>query len=158
MNSKQILACCVHPEKTCIALQVSEVTLILLFLKERSAEEVKLTFQKAKQIHAFSFIFGDDFNFFVATNFSIDLYKIKLGKQKAKLIKNIPLQGTFSGEPTIFYDCMTATIVLSDSKGLCQPYFLNLYKGKTLKGKAFQMDIGSVPSAEVSESQLPTNP
>ena len=76
------MACCVHPEKSCIALQVSEATLILLFLKERSAEEVKLVFQKAKQIYAFSFTFGDDFNCFVATNFSIDIYKIKLGKQK----------------------------------------------------------------------------
>ena len=42
--------------------------MILLFLKERAAEEIKLTFQKAKMIHAFSFVFGDDFNFFIATN------------------------------------------------------------------------------------------
>ena len=111
------MACCVHPEKSCIALQVSEATLILLFLKERSAEEVKLVFQKAKQIYAFSFTFGDDFNFFVATNFSIDIYKIKLGKQKAKLIKNIALAGTFNGEPSFFYDCMTSTIIIGDSKG-----------------------------------------
>jgi len=88
-NSKQLLACSVHPEKSCLALQVSENSLILLFLKERSAEEIKLTFQKAKSIMAFSFLFGDDFNFFIATNLSIDLYKIKLEKKESKLVKNI---------------------------------------------------------------------
>jgi hypothetical protein len=41
---KQLLACAVHPEKTCFALQVSDNALILLFLKERAAEEIKLTF------------------------------------------------------------------------------------------------------------------
>jgi hypothetical protein len=54
--------------------------MIILFLKERAAEEIKLTFSKAKMIHAFSFLFGEDFNFFIATNISIDLYKIKLKK------------------------------------------------------------------------------
>jgi hypothetical protein len=58
-------------------------------LKERAAEEIKLTFAKAKMIHAFSFLFGDDFNYFVATNLSIDLYKIKGLKQKAKIVKSI---------------------------------------------------------------------
>ena len=64
----------------------------MLFLKEKAAEEIKLTFSKAKLIYAFSFLFGDDFNFFIATNISIDLYKIKLNKQKAKLVKNMALQ------------------------------------------------------------------
>jgi hypothetical protein len=81
----------VHPEKTCFALQVAENALILLFLKEKVAEEIKLTFQKAKAILAFSFLFGDDFNFFIATNISIDLYKIKLDKKESKLVKNIIL-------------------------------------------------------------------
>jgi hypothetical protein len=45
-------------------------------LREKAAEEIKLTFSKAKSINAFSFLFGDDFNFFVATNLGIDLYKI----------------------------------------------------------------------------------
>lgn len=66
--------------------------MILLFLKERAAEEIKLTFSKAKMIHAFSFLFGDDFNYFVATNISIDLYKIKMDKQKAKIVKSIQIQ------------------------------------------------------------------
>ena len=43
-------------------------------------------------IHAFSFLFGDDFNYFVATNISIDLYKIKMDKQKAKIVKSIQIQ------------------------------------------------------------------
>jgi hypothetical protein len=62
-----------------------------LFLKERAAEEIKLTFQKAKAILAFSFVFGDDFNFFITTNLSIDMYKIKLDKKESKLVKNIAL-------------------------------------------------------------------
>lgn len=40
---------------------------------------------------AFSFVFGDDFNFFIATNLSIDMYKIKLDKKESKLVKNIAL-------------------------------------------------------------------
>lgn len=63
-----------------MALQVFENSIILLFLKEKSAEEIKLTFPKAKNILAFSFLFGDDFNFFVATNISIDMYDIKISK------------------------------------------------------------------------------
>jgi hypothetical protein len=63
-------------------------------LKERAAEEIKLTFPKAKSILAFSFMFGDDFNFFVSSNIAVDLYEIKLDKQKAKLIKNISLSLT----------------------------------------------------------------
>ena len=78
--SKQLYALSVHPSKNCIAMQVGENQLNLLFLKEKQAEEVKLTFPKAKKILGFSFVFGDDFNFFVATNTSIDLYDISLSK------------------------------------------------------------------------------
>ena len=73
---------------------MAENSLILLFLKERAAEEIKLTFQKAKAILAFSFVFGDDFNFFIATNLSIDMYKIKMDKKESKLVKNIALNIT----------------------------------------------------------------
>lgn len=52
---------------------------------------MKLTFQKARAILAFSFVFGDDFNFFIATNISIDLYKVKTDKKESKVIKNIVL-------------------------------------------------------------------
>jgi hypothetical protein len=81
----------VHPDKSCFALQIGENSLILLFLKEKTAEEMKLTFQKARAILAFSFVFGDDFNFFIATNISIDLYKVKTDKKESKVIKNIVL-------------------------------------------------------------------
>jgi len=81
----------VHPDKSCFALQIGENSLILLFLKEKTAEEMKLTFQKARAILAFSFVFGDDFNFFIATNVSIDLYKVKTDKKESKVIKNIVL-------------------------------------------------------------------
>ena len=80
-----------HPDKSCFALQIGENSLILLFLKEKTAEEMKLTFQKARAILAFSFVFGDDFNFFIATNISIDLYKVKTDKKESKVIKNIVL-------------------------------------------------------------------
>ena len=80
-----------HPDKSCFALQIGENSLILLFLKEKTAEEMKLTFQKARAILAFSFVFGDDFNFFIATNVSIDLYKVKTDKKESKVIKNIVL-------------------------------------------------------------------
>ncbi len=105
-----------HPEKTCFALQVAENSLILLFLKERAAEEIKLTFQKAKAILAFSFLFGDDFNFFIATNVSIDLYKIKLDKKESKLVKNIVLQVP---DPLmqVYYEPMANLILIVDSKG-----------------------------------------
>lgn len=42
-------------------------------------------------IRAFSFVLGDDFNFFVASNLNIDLYEIKFDKVKAKLVKNISI-------------------------------------------------------------------
>jgi len=38
-------------------------------------------------------LLGDDFNYFVVTNLSIDLYKIKGVKQKAKLVKSLQLSG-----------------------------------------------------------------
>jgi hypothetical protein len=91
---------------------------------------VKLTFPKAKKILGFSFVFGDDFNFFVATNTSIDLYDISLSKQKAKVIKNI----TFSvpeGNCELFYDSLANIVLICDTqKGSVQPYFLNLYKNR----------------------------
>ena len=40
-------------------------------------------------IHALSFMMGEDFNLMVASNVSIDLYKVKPNKMKAKLVKNI---------------------------------------------------------------------
>ena len=66
-------------------------------------------------IYAFSFLFGDDFNYFVATNISIDLYKVKGLKQKAKLVKSISLSGI---DPLQFYlEPMGNVIVICDTKG-----------------------------------------
>ena len=68
-----------HPSKKCLALALQENVLTLLFLSDAAAEEVKLTFSKAKIIHAFSFTTGsDDFNFVIVTNLSIDLYRADL--------------------------------------------------------------------------------
>jgi hypothetical protein len=67
----------VHPTKKCLALSMIDNVLTLLFFSDTAAEEVKLTFSKAKIIHLFSFTTGnDDFNFFIVTNLSIDLYKV----------------------------------------------------------------------------------
>jgi hypothetical protein len=106
----------VYPDKSCIALQVSDNSLVLLFLKQDSAEEIKLTFSKAKMIHAMSFLTGEDFNFMVATNVSIDLYNVKTDKMKAKLIKNIQLNNLV-GEPQFYFEPITCVTVSVDARG-----------------------------------------
>ena len=65
-----------HPSKNCLALQVGDNILNILFITPKSAEELRLTFSKAKNILAFSFLFGEKFNFFIVTDNSLDLYKI----------------------------------------------------------------------------------
>ncbi len=74
-----------------MALQTLDNSMVFLFLRENAAEEIKLTFQKAKMIHAFSFTYGDNFNFFVVTDISIDLYKVKADTLRAKLVRNIAI-------------------------------------------------------------------
>ena len=78
---------------------------------------------------AFSFLFGDDFNFFISTNISIDIYKIKLDKKENKLVKNIVLQ-TSDPLMQVYYEPMANLVVAVDSKGQCFPFFFNLYKQK----------------------------
>ena len=95
-------------------MQVGETQLNLLFLKEKQAEEVKLTFPKAKKILGFSFVFGDEFNFFVATNTQIDLYDISLSKQKAKVIKNISFN-IADGHAELFYDSLANIALICDT-------------------------------------------
>jgi hypothetical protein len=69
----------VHPSKKCLALGLSENVLTLLFFSDSAAEEVKLTFPKNKTVQGFSFTAGsDDFNFFIVTSMSIDLYKVNV--------------------------------------------------------------------------------
>ena len=101
-------------------------------------------------IQAFSFLFGDDYNFFVATNISIDLYKIKVDSLKAKLVKNIVISVQ---DPQYFYEPTTSVVVVVDSKANCQPYFLNLFEAKAQKGKSFQLDTSSVDPQTASEAQ-----
>ncbi len=81
-----------HPSKSCFAIQVSPTELTILFLKQRQADQVFLTFNKSLKILSFSFCLGDDFNFMVCTNNMITLYDIKIGKQKNKTVKQIPIQ------------------------------------------------------------------
>jgi len=45
---KNLHACAIHPSKQCLAIQHTDNGLILLFIKENQAEEVKLVFPKAK--------------------------------------------------------------------------------------------------------------
>lgn len=89
--SKEILSVAVHPTKSCLALQVTQTDLTLLFLKQKNAEEVRFQFTKSQKILLFSFVFGDDFNFIVCTNNLITLYDVKISKQKAKAVKQIPI-------------------------------------------------------------------
>ena len=89
-------------------------------------------FPKAKMIRAFSFVLGDDFNFFVASNLNVDLYEVRFDKVKARLVKNIAVQSEHC-----FFDSLSNTLVMCDEFGKCQPLFLNLYKQKQHKGKAF---------------------
>ena len=96
-------------------------------MKEKAAEEIKLTFPKAKLLQAFSFLMGDDFNFFVASNIAIDLYDIKIQKQKAKLVKNISIG---FNDPQYFYEPLSNILVVADQKGNCHPFYLNLFKQK----------------------------
>eukprot|EP00347_Sterkiella_histriomuscorum_P024036 403332528 len=146
---KQVFAASVHPEKNCLALQISENSLVILFLKENQAEEIKLTFAKAKMIHAFSFLFGDDYNFFVATNISIDLYKVKIDSLKAKLVKNMVISVQ---DPQFYYEPTASVVVVVDNRGQCYPYFLNLWDNKAAKGKLFQLDVSSVDPKLIQEA------
>ena len=83
-----------------------------------------------------SFVIADDFNFVLATNNLITLYDVKLNKQKAKTVKQIPV-ANMSEPVRVFFEPPACTLVAIDSKGQCQPYFLNLFKTKQLKGKLF---------------------
>jgi hypothetical protein len=120
----------VHPTKKCLALTMNDNVLTLLFLSDTAAEEVKLTFSKAKVIHAFSFTTGcDDFNFFIVTNISIDLYKVEVDTQKAKIVKNLPLDLNVGVEPYIVMDPISSTVLAIDSKTCTAwPYFLHLHR------------------------------
>ena len=116
-------------------MQVSDTQINLLFLKEKQAEEVKMNFSKAKRILGFSFVFGEDFNFFVVSNSQIDLYEVSLSKQRAKLIKSIAFS-VADGHAELFYDSLSCLVVICDTqKGLVHPFFLNLCTTRTHKGK-----------------------
>ena len=67
---------------------------------------------------------------------SIDLYKIKLDKKESKLVKNIVLHAS---DPymQIYFEPMANVVMVTDSKGVCSPFFLNLYKQKQHRGKPF---------------------
>jgi hypothetical protein len=118
--------------------------LTLLFFSDTAAEEVKLTFSKAKVIHLFSFTTGnDDFNFFIVTNLSIDLYKVDVDQQRAKIVKNIPLDLNVGVEPYVLMEPLTSTVVAIDPKtNSCWPYFLNMQRqgNSAVKGQMFKLD------------------
>ena len=73
-----------------------------------------MTFPKAKKILGFSFVFGDDFNFFVATNSQLDLYDVSLSKQRAKGIKNISFS-IADNHSELFYDPLANIAVICDT-------------------------------------------
>ena len=85
-------------------------------------------------------MFGDDFNFFVATNAQIDLYDVSLSKQRAKVIKSISYS-IAENHSELFYDPLANIAVVCDTqKGCVHPFFLNLYKNRHYKGKVIQLD------------------
>jgi hypothetical protein len=109
---------------------MTDNVLTLLFFSDSAAEEVKLTFSKAKIIHTFSFATGnDDFNFFIVNNLSIDLYKVDVEQQKAKIVKNIPLDLNVGVEPYILMEPLTCTVVAVDPRtNNCWPFFLHMHR------------------------------
>ncbi len=51
-------------------------------------------------------------------------------------MKSIQLSGFSTTDMQVFYEPMANLVVICDSKGVCHPYFLNLYKSKAnVKGK-----------------------
>ena len=101
-----------------------------------------------------SFVFGDDFNFVLATNNLITLYDVKINKQKAKTVKQIAL-ANMTEPVNIFLEPLSNTIAAVDAKGQVQIYFLNLYKTKAFKAKPFQLDI--TQPAPASQGGQPAN-
>ena len=99
-------------------------------MSDQAAEEVKLTFSKAKIIHSFSFATGsEDFNFFVVTNLSIDLYKVDVSNQRARIVKNIPLELPNNLDPVILVEPVSCTLVAIDTKTCqCYPYFMHMHR------------------------------
>lgn len=93
-------------------------------------------------------MFGDDFNFFIATNVSIDLYKIKLDKKESKLVKNIVLPMNADPSLQVYYEPMANLVVVADNKGACSPFFLNLYKQKQHRGKVFNLETSPEGGAD----------
>ena len=53
-----------------------------------------------------------------------------------------------------FFEPLACTLVAVDSKGQCQPYFLNLYKTKQLKGKLFQLELAQPAQLDPSNPDL----
>ena len=142
-----------------MALTTHDNVLTLLFLSDQAAEEVKLTFSKAKVIHAFSFATGsEEFNFYVVTNLSIDLYKVDVNTQRARIVKNIPLELPNNLDPVILVDPISCSLVAVDTKtAQCYPYFMHLHRegNSAVKGLQFKLDMnptGNPASASANAS------
>jgi hypothetical protein len=89
---------------------------------------------------------GEDFNFLVVTNNMITLYDIKLSKQKAKTIKQIPIQIQGESLSACYFEPMASTLVVIDSRGQVTVFYLSLhgvkFKGNQSKlSKQFNLDI-----------------
>lgn len=114
---------------------MTQTDLTLLFLKQKNAEEVRFQFTKSSKIHLFSFCFGEDFNFLVVTNNLITLYDIKISKQKAKTVKQIPIQLQGESLSACFFEPMANTLVVVDCRGQVTVYYLTLH-GVKVKSNA----------------------
>jgi len=139
----------VHPTKKCLAIQLEETVLTLLFMAEAAAEEIKLTFPKTKAVQAFSFTgASDDFNFMVATSLSIDLYRVDVNEQRARILKNFPMElPTSCTEPHVTLEPVHGVVVATDPKtGVCYPFFVHMQEhgNAAVKGQSFKLDMSSV--------------
>ncbi len=126
-------------------------------MSDSAAEEIKLTFPKAKLVQAFSFTgAGDDFNFIIVTSLSIDLYRVDVKEQRAKILKNFPLDLPSScPEPHIILEPIHAVVIATDPKtGICYPFFLNMQEksNAVVKGLSFKLDMSSIQGQNMNTS------
>jgi hypothetical protein len=90
-------------------------------------------FTKSQKVLLHSFCLGEDFNFVVCTNNLVTLYDVKISKQKAKAIKQIPVP---QGDPIVgcYFEPMANVLTLVDAKALVTVFYLNLHTAKTKTG------------------------
>ena len=95
----------------------------------------------------------------VCTNNTITLYDIKIGKQKSKSVKQIPIQNQSESIVAAYFEPMANTLVLVDSRAQVNVLFLNLHDVKTKVGnkftKQFNLEIALFDPSQSGEVENP---